>query len=141
MSELLWLRQRLLQPLRCPLPGDSWVLGRAEAELELGPRGRPLAWRVRVYPARLELLAKLPKLVARGAFSADPFAIARLASEAELVLSFEANAQLLALFPPRVPDLEALQAALEATPELLDLARHRLVEVAAVGAEAPASPA
>lgn len=126
MSQVHVLRQRLVQPIRCPLPGDTWVLGSAEIEVQVGPRGRVLSCALRVFPARMEVLVKLPKLVAHHGYPVDPAVLARQAVDHALVLSFVAKPEVLAKFPPTLPDVEALQRALAAMPSILDLGRYQL---------------
>lgn len=138
MSKVQVLRQRLVQRIRCPLPGDTWILGHAELELQVGPHGRVLAATLRVFPARMEILVKLPKVVVNYRYPADPFTIARLAAEHPLVLSFEATPEILAKLPPRVPDTDALLKAVAAMPSFLDLTRYTLAGISVLE-EGPAA--
>ena len=116
-------------PFNQTIPGGPFH-GRAELLIEtVAPGDRPTQLALRFFPTEYEFQAKLPRLVAEGNFDVYPPELSRAASEAQPIVIYQAEPELLATVPGGLSDLPGLEAFLGDRPPIFDLTRYKLAAI------------
>ena len=122
-------RREFHVPFGAPSPGVPF--GEGELVIEtIGPEARPARVALRLFPSAPEFQARLPRLAAELGLEAAVFQLGQASADAQAVLEYEAEPQVVERVPPGLATLSDMANYLLDEVPLFNMREYRLAAIA-----------